>query len=159
MQQLTRRGPSDVCVTTRCPERGTDLVHPAPPPGVAAATAGRAPPGETGAVTDACLDDRGGGVAPDQGSLSGQGAARTGSARLAGPSGRTSGNTVFPTSPLETELVQALGKVVGEVAGADPREVELFLREPRLQFTIESLALQFSRWQARRSAPGDAPPP
>ena len=159
MQQLTRRGPSDVCVTTRCPERGTDLVYPAPPPGVAAATAGRAPPGETGAVTDACLDDRGGGGAPDQEASSGRGTARTGAARVAGPSGRTSGNTVFPPSPLETELVQALGKVVGEEAGADPREVELFLREPRLQFTIESLALQFSRWQARRSAPGDAPPP
>ena len=66
---------------------------------------------------------------------------------------------MFPPSPLGTELVQALGKVVGEEAGADPREVELFLREPRLQFTIESLALQFSRWQARRAAQGDAPPP
>ena len=66
---------------------------------------------------------------------------------------------MFPPSPLKTELVSALGKVVGEEAGADPREVELFLREPLLQFTIESLALQFSRWQARRAAQGDAPPP
>ena len=59
---------------------------------------------------------------------------------------------MFPPSPLKTELVSALGKVVGEEAGADPREVELFLREPRLQFTIDCLALQFARW---RSAQGD----